>query len=276
MSSTAGLIRASSDPFLHSPVRTDTPAAPAYTQPNKLPEGFQPVEIAIPGMHALSMAHVVKHLPPTRPDGTKAHALDLGAGHGALCIKLRDMGYAVNACDMFPELFAVPGIECRKVDAHGTLPYPDASFDLVCMFEVVEHLESHRAAFAEIARILRPGGVFAFTTPNIMSLKSRLSFLMTGHFYSHGPLDPAVNDPVRQHIAAFTPDRYRFILAHAGLNLEAIECDKAGGTSIAMMWLYPFIRFASRKHKGAQGTRFNNCTPALLGRTMVGIARKPR
>ena len=41
------------------------------------------------------------------------------------------------------------------VDLTRGLPYPDASFDLVLMTEVIEHLENHRAAICELARVLQ-------------------------------------------------------------------------------------------------------------------------
>jgi SAM-dependent methyltransferase len=49
------------------------------------------------------------------------------------------------------------------------LPFPDATFDLVTANMVVEHLDDPVAQFAEISRVLRPGGRFLFHTPNVRS-----------------------------------------------------------------------------------------------------------
>lgn len=251
-----------------------TGIAETRVDPKHLVDG-PPREMAIVGMHALVLPTLLRAAPPRREGGRPARVLDVGAGQGALALALRDAGYEVSACDMYPELFKAPGIECRRVDAHGALPYDDASFDLVTAYEVVEHLESHRGLFAEVSRTLRPGGLFVFTTPNIMSLQSRLRFLTTGCFYMHGPLDPNEFDPVSQHISAFTPDRYRFILAGAGLALETIACDRMQRSSRALGFLTPLIRWkARRKHGRAPGLEMNNCDAALYGRIMVGIARK--
>jgi SAM-dependent methyltransferase len=54
------------------------------------------------------------------------------------------------------------GIQCQ--DIHR-LTYPDASFDLVTSTEVFEHVADDRRGFAEIRRVLRPGGAFVFTVP---------------------------------------------------------------------------------------------------------------
>lgn len=45
------------------------------------------------------------------------------------------------------------------------LPYADASFDLVAAFDVVEHVEDDRQVFAELTRVLKPGGLLIFSVP---------------------------------------------------------------------------------------------------------------
>jgi SAM-dependent methyltransferase len=50
-------------------------------------------------------------------------------------------------------------IEYREGDALH-LPYPDASFDIVVLFDLLEHVPDVGAAVAEVARVLRPGGLF--------------------------------------------------------------------------------------------------------------------
>jgi len=49
------------------------------------------------------------------------------------------------------------------------LPFRDQSFDLVTANMVVEHLDEPAASLAEIRRVLRPGGVFIYHTPNYWS-----------------------------------------------------------------------------------------------------------
>ncbi|MFI3333063.1 MAG: class I SAM-dependent methyltransferase [Rikenellaceae bacterium] len=51
------------------------------------------------------------------------------------------------------------------------LPFADESFDCVISFQVIEHIKDDKLFAAEVKRVLRPGGIFIVSTPNIaMSL----------------------------------------------------------------------------------------------------------
>ncbi len=54
------------------------------------------------------------------------------------------------------------GVQCQDV---MRLTFPDASFDLVTSTDVFEHVADDARGFREVRRVLRPGGVFAFTVP---------------------------------------------------------------------------------------------------------------
>jgi SAM-dependent methyltransferase len=54
------------------------------------------------------------------------------------------------------------GVRCEDVQA---LSFADASFGLATSTEVFEHVEDDAAAFAELHRVLRPGGLAVFTVP---------------------------------------------------------------------------------------------------------------
>jgi glycosyltransferase involved in cell wall biosynthesis/SAM-dependent methyltransferase len=229
-------------------------------------------------LHRLTMPHVARSLPVSSAAGRRPpRVLDLGAGTGNLSQLLATAGYEVEACDLDPGLFQCPGITCRLADVTDKLPCEDASFDGVICVEVLEHLDGHERLFEEVARVLRPGGVFVFTTPNVMSIKSRLSFLWTGFEHSFYPLEVGDQTPQEWHISGYGGNRYRFVLGLAGLELREVACDKLSRTSLAFFWLAPLIKLRSwLRHRGAAGAELNNSWPALFGRTMIGIAAKPR
>lgn len=62
------------------------------------------------------------------------------------------------------------------------LPFADASFDRALCLDVLEHLtyEEQPRAFAELHRVLRPGGELFVSVPNLAHLQSRVQFLLRG------------------------------------------------------------------------------------------------
>jgi SAM-dependent methyltransferase len=61
-------------------------------------------------------------------------------------------------------LHTVDGIEVRHEDVHR-LSYDDGVLDMICHFDVLEHVADYRLALSECARVLRPGGMMIFTVP---------------------------------------------------------------------------------------------------------------
>jgi SAM-dependent methyltransferase len=99
-------------------------------------------------------------------------ALEIGAGTGYFTLNLLRAGVVAEAVatdislGMLQALEASAdelGLEVQTVctEAEG-LPFPDASFDLVFGHAVLHHLPDLDGAFAEFARVLRPGGTVAF------------------------------------------------------------------------------------------------------------------
>ncbi|MDP3909987.1 MAG: class I SAM-dependent methyltransferase [Gemmatimonadales bacterium] len=197
--------------------------------------------------------------------------LDAGAGHGALTQRLHEAGFRVSACDFAPHEFHYPGVECRRADLTRALPYDDTAFDVVVAVEVMEHLVDHETFFHEAARVLRPAGRLLVSTPNIVSLKSRLRFLLTGFFYSFKPIVRERDDGL-QHVSSLTLDQLRYVAGRSGLALERVACDKHQTTSRALLWLAPLGYVYSR----VAGIDFaiHNTIDLLLGRVLFLAFRK--
>ena len=64
----------------------------------------------------------------------------------------------------------------------GVVPLRSETADLVVSIETIEHLENPRGFMRELARIARPGGTIAVTTPNQLSLHSKLGLLLKNEF----------------------------------------------------------------------------------------------
>jgi len=69
------------------------------------------------------------------------------------------------------------GIETVVADVEATLPFPDKSFDAVIAGELLEHVRFPEEVVADARRLLRPGGIFVGSVPNMFNLHNRLAFL---------------------------------------------------------------------------------------------------
>jgi len=66
------------------------------------------------------------------------------------------------------------------------LPFPDGQFDLICAFEIVEHVPDDRAVLKEISRVLKGGERFILSVPLHMEYWSRYDEL-AGHVRRYDP-----------------------------------------------------------------------------------------
>jgi len=133
-----------------------------------------------------------------------ARIVDVGAGEGYFSKMVGDRlqtekGLApesvLAACDLFPEFFRYSGIRCDPINPDGSLPYPDASFDVACSLEVIEHIKDQFAFARELHRIVKPGGVAIVSTPNVLNLNSRVRYLHSGFTVLFDPLPLSSDDP---------------------------------------------------------------------------------
>jgi SAM-dependent methyltransferase len=136
--------------------------------------------------------------------GPGKRVLDVGCRYGALT-RAYLPGNEIVGVDVDRDALAEAaklGIETVWADAGEPLPFDDASFDAVAAGEVLEHVASPGRLVAEIARVLRPDGVFVGSVPNVYRLKNRLLFL------AGRPID---HDPT--HLQMFRPGDLERLLA---------------------------------------------------------------
>ncbi|MFT3765859.1 MAG: methyltransferase domain-containing protein [Minicystis sp.] len=120
------------------------------------------------------------------PERRFAKALEVGYGAGAVQLALSGSVDDLHGIDLDADPAIVAGILAAKgrtaTLVRGSvleLPYADATFDLVACFSVFEHLTEYRRALAEVARVMKPGGLFLLGMPSV-NLMMEAGFQLIG------------------------------------------------------------------------------------------------
>jgi SAM-dependent methyltransferase len=182
--------------------------------------------------------------------------LDLSCGEGEVLSQLAADGCRIHGTHFRDDdyiienrvrLDAIP--ITTGVDLQQRLPFEDNSFDVVLMTEVLEHLDSQFHIVAEVSRVVRSGGFFVFSTPNLQRLHSRLQFFLTG---KHKLIRRRVGwDQKSSDRYAFHIGPVDFSLIHAVLGWEGFEILGLGLTqlkfkSVLLSPLWPLVWLACR------------------------------
>lgn len=139
-------------------------------------------------------------LTPLAAQFRPAKALDLGCGRGEWIELLGEQGIQASGVDLdegMLEACRERGLDARKGDALSALrALPDNSVALVSAFHVVEHIsfDDVRAAVREALRVLMPGGLLIFETPNPENV-----VVGTSGFY----MDPSHEKPIPPDLLSF-------------------------------------------------------------------------
>ncbi len=129
--------------------------------------------------------------------------LDLGCAGGFMAEALAQRGADVTGIDPASEAIGAARAHARTsglrigydVGVGEALPYDSASFDAVVCVDVLEHVSDLNRVLAEVARTLRPGGLFLFDTIN-RNLLARLATITIAEdvlrLLPQGTHDPAM------------------------------------------------------------------------------------
>lgn len=103
----------------------------------------------------------IKHiLPPP------AKILEIGCGSGNVSNFLSAKGYEVTGCEYYQEAINIAWPSLLKIQGDANnLPFGDNRFDIVGLFDVIEHFQDDKALIKEAFRVVRGGGIIAVTVP---------------------------------------------------------------------------------------------------------------
>lgn len=126
----------------------------------------------------------------------QVRVLDWGAGKGHVSYLLRRHGFDVVSCDVRSEgqdsafhqeapILREQGLDVVPLEHPWQLPFPSGSFDLVVSFGVLEHVPHEHESLKEIARVLKPDGLFFFCfLPYWLSWTQRLAHLVGDRYHA--------------------------------------------------------------------------------------------
>lgn len=139
-----------------------------------------------------------------------APALDIGTGKGLLAIELATRGGAVTSLDTNADeqLFAKARASDYNVSDRirfitgdaASLPFPDKTFGLVAMMNVLHHLDTAEPVFSEMVRVLAPGGLI------LIGEFDRDGFALVARIHAEEgrthPVGPVTMDVARSRLSA--------------------------------------------------------------------------
>ena len=161
---------------------------------------------AAPGVHEYAVALVQQAL----PEGGRV--LEVGAGCGALALRLREAG-----CDVVPTDLDPPHEWIHRLD----LDHPEwtdetrGPFDMVVCVETLEHVENPRQVLRSIRALLRDGDRLLVSTPNVTHPHSLLKTVLRGapvffgpkHYYQPGHITMLPDWMLTEHVRQAGFDR---------------------------------------------------------------------
>lgn len=118
--------------------------------------------------------------------------LDIGGDNGVISYLLRQRGGEWASADLDPVTVAaireLVGGNVHQIDGRS-LPFADASLDLIVIVDFLEHVEHDATFVGEIARVLRPGGLVVANVPHIkrrsLLRRVRESIGLTDEWHGH-------------------------------------------------------------------------------------------
>ena len=222
------------------------------------------------------------------PGYPRLRALDLSCGRGEILAELHADGCTVRGThyrgDDFEiksgkQLFLTPDIPVDTgVDLTKPLPYDDASFDVVILSEVVEHLPTWIPVLHEAGRVLASGGHLVLSTPNVQRLHSRWKFFWTGThklIRERPGREVTPEELYAYHINPLDLPLAHTVLHQASLHIEKLRFTRFKPEHAWLLLFYPLFWIATRMEvRDAEVARLMLQPAALASEQLLCVTRK--
>ena len=227
---------------------------------------------ALSGTRELILSYMEKN-----PGGI---VLDIPSGQGAFSKDLEKIGFTVFLGDLEANNILYQNRRAIQIDLNNSLPFKSNSFDYVICIEGVEHIENPHHLVRECSRLLKSNGCLIITTPNVMTIKSRLRFFFCSYldyFRYFGPIKGesrfVLEEYDHQHINPVFYGEMKHILTKYGFSVERIETNK---TVKKWKLMHPLLKFIIKykTKKRFPKDPFYVSDTMLDGEDLIFIARK--
>jgi 2-polyprenyl-3-methyl-5-hydroxy-6-metoxy-1,4-benzoquinol methylase len=183
----------------------------------------------------------------TLPWHGQGRLLDFGCGGGAFLDRMQRLGWQVRGIDSSAAAIEQVRTQLGLDALVGTLPHPDlrpGDFDVITMWQALEHVHAPLEVLHEAHTLLAPGGRLVVLVPNIDSLPFRW---FGQNWYG---LD------LPRHLTHFSPWTLQLMLERAGFKLEPIRMIRHSD------WLRSSARLAYQYRRGPHWHRWLRSKPA--------------
>ena len=148
----------------------------------------------------------------------KGDLLDIGCGAGFFLNSAKERGWNCHGLEILPEYikyakenFALENIRLESLDE--PLTYDKNTFDVITLWDLIEHLRNPLKSLKQINRVMKPGGLLVMWTPNVKN-----AVLLKGNWVGYKNL---------QHLYFFSVDSLNTMLGKAGFKIVFSKTNKA-------------------------------------------------
>ncbi len=193
--------------------------------------------------------------------GTHRKVLDIGCGSGRLSRAILERLNEVWGLELNAEAAAHArdrGVRVVEADLEKGLPFLESSFDVVHAGHVLENVYDTSLFFSEVRRVLRPGGFFLFSVPNLNSLENRLRILRGQYLASAGA---CLEDAHGGRIRWFNLEKLRELCRLGGLRIT--QCDAFAPVVSSHPWVEQGLRYLVRRAPSLGSTLLIRAEPEI-------------
>lgn len=150
--------------------------------------------------------------------------LDVGCGSGAFLNLAQQRGWEVSGVELSPELSQVSRRAVRTevmTASFESVELPAATYDVITMWDIIEHVVDPVLCLKKVSRLLKPGGVALFCTPDEDSLLARAGLFL--YRISGGRVSyPALALHPTYHTYFFSRNGFSSLVGKSGM--QAVRC----------------------------------------------------